>query len=165
MAQYNYATKIENEENIAKAAGREMGVSTKHTIEVCNSIRKKSVAEARKILEDVIDKKRPIKFRRFTEGAAHRKGIGAGKYPVKCCEEILRLLNQAAANASFKGLNPNIMIIGSLVPQKGGNRWHYGRQRRRRMKRTNLEIILEEQKEMKKTEVKKEKLKHEVKKE
>jgi large subunit ribosomal protein L22 len=164
MAQYNYSVKIENEDNIAKAVGREMEISTKQTIEVCNTIRKKRIDDARKILEMAVSKEKPIKFRRFTGGAAHRKGIGAGKYPVKCCEAILKLLNQAAANASVKGLNPSNMIIKALVPQKAGTRWHYGRQSRRKMKRTHLEIVLEEQKEMKKPE-KKEKPKAENKQE
>ena len=153
---YNYSTNIENEENIAKAAGLDMEISTKQTIEVCNAIKKKKVDDARKILESAIDGSKPIKFRRFTGGAGHRKGIGSGKFPVKCCTGILRLLNQAAANASFKGLNPSNMIIKALVPQKAGNRMHYGRQSRRKMKRTHLEIILEENKELKKTESKKE---------
>jgi large subunit ribosomal protein L22 len=156
MTQYNYSMKMENEDNIAKAVGREMEISTKQAIEVCNAIKKKSIDEARKILQAAIEEKKAIKFRRFTGGAGHRKGIGAGKYPVKCCTDILRLLNQAAANASFKGLNPSNMIIKVLVPQRAGNRMHYGRQSRRKMKRTHLEMILEEQKEVKKTEGKKE---------
>ncbi|MBW2991679.1 50S ribosomal protein L22 [Candidatus Woesearchaeota archaeon] len=144
MAQYKYATKTENEENIAKTVGRDIGISAKQTIEVCNFIRKKNVDDAKKILEDVIAKKMVVPFKRFTEGAGHKKGAGAGKYPVRCCREILRLLNQAAANASFKGLNPSNMVIKALVPQKAAKRWHYGRKRRRKMKRTNLEIVLEE---------------------
>ena len=151
MAQYNYSVKTENEEKIAKAAGRDMEISTKQTIEVCNAIRKKTIDQARKILEKAIKQESPIKFRRFTEGAAHRKGIGSGKYPVNCCTAILALLNQAAANATFKGLNTSGMIIKALVPQAAAKRWHYGRQRRRKMKRTNLEIVLEEQEEKKTT--------------
>jgi large subunit ribosomal protein L22 len=156
MAEYNYSVKLENEENIAKAVGREMEISTKHAIEVSNAIKKKKVDDARKILEAAISLETPIKFRRFTGGASHRKGIGAGKYPVKCCEAILKLLNQAAANASFKGMNPSNMIIKAMVPQRAGNRMHYGRQSRRKMKRTHLEIFLEEQKEKPKAEKKQE---------
>lgn len=151
MAQYKYSTKIENEENIAKAAGRDLGISTKQTIEVCNAIRGKSIDDARKILQGAISKKTPIEFKRFTAGAGHKKGIGPGKYPVKCCTQILELLNQTAANASFKGLSTSSMIIKSLCPQTAAKRWHYGRQRRRKMKRTNLEIVLEEQEKKKET--------------
>jgi large subunit ribosomal protein L22 len=167
MAQYKYSTNTRDVENISKAVGRDLEISTKQAIEVCNFIKKKKVDEARAILEKVISKKMPIAFKRFTEGAGHKRGIGAGKYPIKCCEEILRLLNQTAANASFKGLNPSNMVIKILCPQKAAKRWHYGRQRRRMMKRTNLEIVLEEQEEKKsgkKTAVKKEAAKSEVKK-
>jgi large subunit ribosomal protein L22 len=149
MTQYNYSTKMEDEGNIAKAVGRELEISTKQTIEVCDTIRGMNVDDARKTLQMAIDLKKPIKFRRFMGGAAHRKGMGAAKFPVKCCTEILRLLNQTAANASFKGLNPSNMVIKVAIPQKAGNRWHYGRQSRRKMKRTHLEIILEEKKDTK----------------
>jgi len=149
MAQYKYATKMENEDSIARAVGRDVEISKKQAIEVCNFIKGMNVDDAKKILQDVINKKKAVKFRRFTGGAAHRKGIGAGKYPIKCCIEILRLLNQVAANASFKGLNPSNMIIKALCPQTGAKRWHYGRQRRRRMKRANLEIVIQESEEKK----------------
>lgn len=167
MAQYNYSTKMENEESISKAVGRDLSISTKQTIEVCNFIKEKKIDEARKILEMVISKKMAIPFKRFTRGAGHKKGAGPAKYPVSCCKEILRILNAAAANASFKGLNPSNMVISVLCPQKGAKRWHYGRQRRRKMKRTNLEIVLKEETEKKEKpkakEMKKEKKKPEVK--
>jgi len=137
---------------MAKAVGRSMPVSTKQAIEICNTIRKMPLAKAKRLLDEVSRKKIAIKFRRFTEGAGHKPGIGAGKYPVKASKEMLALLESAEANAQFKGLNTGSLVIKHISAQDGGNVWRYGRRRRRRMKRTHIEIVLEEsKKEEKKT--------------
>lgn len=142
MAKNKYASKIENEKH-AKAIGRDLPVSLKHSIEVCNLIRNKSVEKAKKILQDIMEKKMAVPYRKFQQDLAHRKNIGPGRYPVKTCKNIFDMLKGAEANAVFKGLGKDL-FIKSIVPQTGAKQWHYGRKRRRQMKRTNIEIVLEE---------------------
>ena len=142
---------------MARAIGKAMPISTKASIEICNSLRGKKVASAKRILKEVIDLKSPIKFTRFTNGAGHKKGIGPGKYPTKAADEILQLIESTEANAQFKGLNTSDLIIKHISAQNAGNTWRYGRHRRRKMKRTNLEIIIEEGKSKKKEPEKKDK--------
>ena len=74
----------------------------------------------------------------------HRTGIGPGKFPVRTAEEILALIESVEANAKFKGLNEDALIIKHISAQKGPVVWHYGRLRRRKQKNTHIEIIVQE---------------------
>lgn len=143
---YNYSNKNYSKEHMARVVGRVLPISTKASIEICNNLRKKSVARAKTILKGVMTLKTPIKFTRFTSGAGHKKGIGAGKYPVKAAGEILKLLEGTESNAQFKGINTSNLIITHISAQKAGNVWRYGRFRRRKMKRTHIELIVKESK-------------------
>ena len=128
-----------------------MGISTKSSIEICNFIRNKAVNKAKKICAQVIDKKMAIPFKRFKGNIAHKKGIGPGSYPIKACGQILQLIKSAEANAQNMGMGKDL-FLAHISASKGGKQWHFGRKRRRLMKRTNIKIIL---KEIQKKEVKK----------
>jgi len=144
MSKRNNSTKVANKEHTATAVGRTLQISTKQSIEVCNSIRKMPLEKAKTLLKEVMALKKPIPFKRYTS-MGHRKGkLAAGRYPLKTSKEILSLLESAEANAQYKGLSTANLIIKSIIANKAGNQWRYGRQRRRRMKRTNIDIILEE---------------------
>lgn len=145
MAKYNYAAKGMVTEHTAKAVGVGLPVSTKISVEVCSFIRRKNLEKAKNLLKQAIDKKIAVPFKRFNKNVGHKKGrIAAGRYPEKTCAEILNLLESVEANAQFKGLNTSNLIIKSIIANAASRPWHYGRQHRRRMKRTNIEIIVEE---------------------
>lgn len=152
-------------ENMAKAITKDLGISTKVSIEISNFIRGKTTKEAKQILERVLKKKQAIPFKRFTDGVGHRKGanIAAGRYPQIATEAFLAIIKQCEANAQAKGLSDELRIV-HLVAQKGTNAFRAGRQRRRRYKRTHLEIVLEELETKKETKTtKKEKAETETK--
>lgn len=132
-------------ENMARAITKDIGISTKVSIEIANFLRGKTSTESKSILERVLKKKQAIPYKRFTDGVGHRKGAGiaAGRYPEKAAEAFLTLIKQCEANAQAKGLSSDLRIA-HLVVQKGTNAFKQGRQRRRRYKRTHLEIALEE---------------------
>ena len=155
MSPYKYSATV-NEHRV-KAVGLLMPISTKQSIEICNLIRGKNLQKAKQILSEAKDMKRPIPFKRFTEGAGHKHGIGPGKYPVKACSEILNLVNLVEANAQHKGLDTSSLEIIHICANKGPKSWHYGRQSRIKMKRSHIEIVVEEKK------IKKEKKKDAVK--
>jgi len=144
MAQYNYAFDKFNKESMARAVGRDLPISTKQAIEICNFARKKNLQTIKEIFRQVIKKRTAIPFRRFTEGAGHKAGMAAGKYPVKACGHLLKLLESAEINAQQKGLNTSNLLIIHICAQGGPTPWHYGRHRRRRMKRTHVEVVVEE---------------------
>ena len=172
--------KKETPENEAKGSLRDVSISTKSSIEVCNFIRKKKLQKAKNMLQKVIDMRAAVPMKRFNKDAGHKKKIGPGKYPIKVCKEILRLLDQVEANAQFKGLSTSDLVISHIKADKAATPWHYGRKRRRKMKRTHVEIMVTEKidkkkeqtekvekeeykKEIVKTEDKKEPIKEEVK--
>jgi len=155
---YNYSTKIT--EDMAKAVLIAAPISPKHCIEICNLVRKKPLDDARKILEDVVDMKKPIPFKRFNSDVGHKKGMGPGRYPVKAAQAILNLFDSVEANAQFKGLNTGNLFIRHLSTQRAARPMRFGRQRGLLGKRSTVEIVVEEKAvEKKKKETKKEPVK------
>lgn len=140
---------------IAKAKGVSLPISTKVSIEICNHIRNKSTKKAIAILERVLEKKEAIPYKRFNWDVGHKPGkIAAGRYPEKACIQILKLVKQAEKNAGYKGLGEDLVIF-KIVPNKASRSYHYGRQRRRLMKRTHIELFVKEINSTKKKETKK----------
>ena len=142
MAQYNYSTKMEGE--YAQAVGRDLSISTKHSVEVCRFIRGRNVQNAKKLLEEVIGMKRAVPYKRFNRDLGHKKGMAAGRFPVSTCKEILKILESAESNAQFKGFNTSRLRITHVNAQKASRPMHAGRHRGREMKRTHIEIVLKE---------------------
>lgn len=161
-----YAYQNYNEEKQARGIASALPISTKDAIEISNTIRNLNVSTAKRILEDAINLKKPIPFRRFCNGVGHKKGkMAAGRYPIKACKHILSLLKSVESNAINKGLSGELKII-SIISNKGSRPARYGRQRGREAKRSSIELVIEEVMDKGKKEVKKEiKEKKEVKKE
>src|SRR3989344_4733350 len=139
MAEYN-------KEHMARVFGNSLPISPKKAMEICSVLRNKSLAKAKERLSQVISKEKALPFSRFNRGLGHRKGIGPGRYPIKTAAEVLKLLNALEANAQFKGLDTNSLVIAKMVANRASKTWHYGRKRRRMMKRANVEIVVEESK-------------------
>ncbi len=132
------------------AYGRALPISLKKAIEVSNFIRGNRLGAARKKLENVIEQREPVPYRRFAKGGTgHRKGIGPGRYPVSTCREMLKILKAAEANAQQNGLDASKLYVSSIVPKKAPTTWHYGRKRRRKMKLAHLELTVMEMEEKK----------------
>jgi len=142
MTKYKYAFKSDKE-NIAKVVGRDLEISTKKSIEMCSYIKGMQLKNCMELMNRVMTQEEAIPFRRFTEGAGHQKGKGSAKYPLKAARKFLLLLKSLEANAQNKGLNPDLRIIHACA-QKGAEPYHYGRKRRIKMKRTHVEIVVQE---------------------
>ncbi len=150
------APKEQLKENFAIVNGKDLSISTKHAIEICNFIRGKNLLKSKEYMEKVLTKKKAIPFRRFNWDMGHRSGsMGSGRYPVKACKAILSLLESLEVNAQNKGLDTAALYIKEIIPNKASNVWHYGRQRRRKMKLTHIFMKTEEKVEKEKTEKKK----------
>jgi large subunit ribosomal protein L22 len=149
-----YSIKID-EEKMAKSLGKDLPISMKFSTQICNAIKKKNVKRAKIILQDVIDMKKPIAMKRFNRDLAHKRGMGPARYPVKAAEEILKVVEQVESNAQFKGFDTSSLIITHIKANKASAPWHYGRKRRRKMKRTHIEIVVTESKEDKEAKPKK----------
>lgn len=138
-----------DEETTAKAYGKELPISPKKAREVCRAIRRKPIAEAKEILEGIIEGRRAIHYARYSKEVAHKPGLGSGGYPVKVAKYILRLLENAEENAEYKGLDSESMVVHHISayrgsPTKSYRPRAYGRSAPWVKEATNVEVILRE---------------------
>lgn len=133
------------DENIAKAVGRSLPISTKHSVEICNFIRGKNLQKSKTILKEVVKEKRAVPFKRFKRDVGHKTGkIASGRFPKKASQHIIKLLDSVEVNAQNKGLNVDLLFVKNIKANKASTPWRFGRLRRRKMKRTHIEVIVEE---------------------
>jgi large subunit ribosomal protein L22 len=154
MPKWGYSI-IEEEldpEKTAKASGREARVSHKAAREVCRAIKGMMLAKAEEYLRDVIDKKKPVPFKRYTKKLGHRHGLQkayTGRYPTKAAQKVLLVIEGAEANAENKGLDVDRLRIFHAAAYPGMKikrftpRAH-GRASPKYDTTTHIEIILNE---------------------
>jgi large subunit ribosomal protein L22 len=122
MPNWGYSVKNLDPEKTVLASGRDLRISHKAAVEVCRAIKGLSLDDAKRLLEDVINLKRSIPYRRYKKKVPHRKDLqkwSAGRYPVKVCKAILKVLENAEANAEYKGLSVDRLRIIHAAAQKG----------------------------------------------
>ncbi|OEC88067.1 MULTISPECIES: 50S ribosomal protein L22 [Methanobacterium] len=122
MAKINYAFTDDDKSKTAKALGRSLKISPKHAVEICNKIRGMKVEKAEAYLEDVIEMKTAVPFKRHNKKVGHKRGIGGwptGRYPVKAAKQILDILKNAEANAEYKGLDTENLKIMHISSHRG----------------------------------------------
>jgi len=143
-----YSTEFDKEK-CASAYGRDQHVSPKHSREVCKEIVGMTTPSAEKYLEAVIAMERAVPYTRFNNEFGHRKGMGSGRYPVKASAKVLELLREAVANAEFKGLDADKLVVKHASAYKGRKLKRYmpkaqGRSGEHSETTANIEIIVEE---------------------
>ncbi len=143
---YRYAFQGFDNETMAKAVGLDLPISAKNSTMVCKAIRGKRIERAKKILNDAINMKVAIEFTRYNKDRGHKPGMGPGRYPIKTCEEILSILENAEANAHQKNLGSEL-VVRHVCAHLASRPFRYGRKRRRKAKRSHIEIVLEAKKE------------------
>ena len=136
----------------AKAIGRELPISPKQSIAICRHIRGWPLERAKDYLEEVIALRAAVPDRRFGSQGHRRGKLGPGRYPEKAARHILKVLEGAEANAEYKGLVTDDMVIAHIAAHRG-RAWE-GRFPRARGRATpkiretvNVEVILREAEE------------------
>jgi len=157
-----YSTQPSNPEKSARALGVDLRVHFKNTYEVGRAIKGLELGAAIKYMEAVLEKKRCIPFRRFNDGVGrtaqvHEMKINGsphtqGRWPVKSCQHVLKVLKNAESNAEFKSLETGKLIISHVAVQKAipGRRRTYrahGRINAYMSHPCHIEILLEEKKD------------------
>lgn len=124
----NYA-RDSNPKKSAKAYGRDLRISTKSSVIVCNELSGRSLDKGKGFLINLLIQKQNI----------------GGKYYTKTAKEIMETVNSAEHNAEFKGLDPGKLLIFASAHQ-GFRFWRPRnfKRRRERSKMTNIQIVLEE---------------------
>jgi len=114
MPEWGYSITDIDPYTMVKASGREVNISHKAAREICKTIKGMRLEVAKEFLQRVILKTTPVPFRRYKKKVAHRRGLQkfyAGRYPVKAAREILKALENAEANAEYKGLDTDSLYI------------------------------------------------------
>ncbi len=155
MPKWGYSTTPTNPDITVKASAREARVSPKQATEVCKTIKGMKLQQAKTYLQQVITKKQPVPIRRHKKKIPHRHGIQkayAGRYPVKAARKILQTLENAEANAEYKGLDTERLkiIYASAHPGmkiRGYIPRAFGRSTPRIKTLCHVELILEQMEE------------------
>ena len=152
MARIEYSQKIRGD-NIAKAKANELNMSPKHSIEIATFIRRQRVNDAIAYLNEVINLKKAIPFRRFNRNVAHKRGLpgywDAGRYPVKASKAYIRVLESVKKNAEYIGLDAENLEIIHVSANRGRAQKAFfpramGRATPKVRESVNLEIIVRE---------------------
>ena len=142
-------TAVADPDTSAKAIGKEMPISPKFTREICGLIRGMKVNNAIKTLEGIIALETPVPLKRYNKRVSHKQGVGPGRYPKKAAAAVLGVIKSAVANAEYKGLNTDDMVVRTITASRGrvtpGHMARaHGRATEWNQDTVNLEVIIEE---------------------
>ncbi|MCX8158574.1 MAG: 50S ribosomal protein L22 [Candidatus Diapherotrites archaeon] len=152
MVKKNYQTELQiDEKKIVKAMLKNKPISTKYAIELCRELKNKPINKAERFLRDIVEMKRFLPLRKYNKKVPHRRGNAisktkSGKYPVKTAKVFLELLQNLKANADYKGLDSEKLILKHLFASYGFRRITFQPQgrisgKRRKKKSTHLEAM------------------------
>lgn len=118
-----YAREPSNSSKACKAMGVDIRVHFKNTHETARAIKGMNLRKAQKYLEDVIEHKRCVPFRRFNGGVgrcaqAKEFGVTQGRWPIKSAKVLLNLLKNAEANADVKNLDTENLRVEHILVNK-----------------------------------------------
>jgi large subunit ribosomal protein L22 len=115
-----YST-VSDASTTARAYGRDLPCSPKSGRNVARAIKGMPVERAKTFLDEVAALKTPVPFFVRKRKIAHRRGqgFGPGKYPKKVAECFLKVLQSAEANAEYKGLEKERLVITHATAYQG----------------------------------------------
>lgn len=133
----------------SKAIAKELPISPKFSREICRMVRGRKVDDAIRMLEEVVELRRPVPIRRYNYGVAHKSGVGPGRFPRKAAAAIIKVLKSAKSNAEYKGLDADNMRVRVISAHLGRTIPGYmprahGRSTAWDQQTVNIEVILEE---------------------
>ncbi len=121
MPEFGYSEQLYNPASDVRGSLREVDVSPKEARELAAYIKGMNVDRARDVLNEVIEMKRAIPFKRYRHGIAHHRveGFYAGRYPVKAAKLFLRLLDNLEASALYKGFDVSRLVLVHIAAYPG----------------------------------------------
>jgi large subunit ribosomal protein L22 len=133
----------------ARATSLNTPISPRDALEIVRTIKGMNLGKAKDYLENVIDKKKAVPYRKFLDSVSHRRGVGPGRYPVKAAKYVLETLESAESNAEFKQLDSEKLVIKSAVAQPAPPIKYYtfkafGSSGKFYRERVHIQVILEE---------------------
>jgi large subunit ribosomal protein L22 len=121
---YSFIEQKYDTDRLAKGAGRDLRIKPKHAREICAVIKGMKFERAKKYLEDVIQLKQSVPFRRHKKKQAHRNDLKqfnwyAGRYPQKTAARIYEILTAVESNAEYKGLDVDLCRVIHAAAHRG----------------------------------------------
>ncbi len=154
MVKTAYHAKIGKESKTAKATLKNARVSLKFSTEMFREITGQPVDKAIKRIQRIAEKDEMLPLKKYNTGVAHHKGdsrsgVKSGRYPVYVAKKFIELLELAKANADFKGLDTEKLLVLHGHASMGFSRQGLQPQgkiggKTRKRKSTHLEIIVTE---------------------
>lgn len=139
-------------EGVVFASMSDINASFKDLSAVGTAIRYRRVPVSLQVLDEIIASKRAVEYRRYNAhmGSRHELGGKKGRFPKKCAALVKKVLVNAAANASAKGLDPEGMFVIHFAanktnilrrgPSKGNISWGRGMYGPGSYRRSDLEM-------------------------
>ncbi len=131
-----------------------MRIKPKHAREICAVLKGMKLDQAKVFLENVIQLKQSVPFRRYKKKLGHKRDLrsfrwDAGRYPQKAAARIYEVLAAVESNAEYKGLDVDLCRIIHIAAQRGRIIKRYierarGRSTAKNTHLTHLEIVLYE---------------------
>ena len=151
---YNFAVAASDEKHVAKAMGVGINASLKFCTEICAFIKGKPALKARQFLIDVEEHKRFLPLKRYHKKVGHRKGDAvegqkAGRYADKTMQNFSKVLDNALANADYKGLDDEKLVVQHAFASQAFGRMSFQNKgkiggKARKKKTCHVEIVLRE---------------------
>jgi large subunit ribosomal protein L17e len=125
-----YAVEPKDPAKSCKSRGSNLRVHFKNTRETAAAIRGMALKRARAFLQNVIDHKECVVFRRYRKkigrtAQAKNQGSTQGAWPQKSARHLLDLLTNAESNAEIQGLEVDSLVVAHIQVN------HAPKQRRR----------------------------------
>merc|ERR1712232_242384 len=143
-----YSTEATNPTKSCKAMGVDLRVHFKNTYETAQAIKNMRLIDAKQYLQDVIEKKRCIPFRKFTgcigrTPQAKAFKMSQGRWPVKSCKVVLDMMKNLDVD------NLQVYHIQVNAAQQGRRRTYraHGRMGPYMSCPSHVEMILQEKEE------------------
>ena len=152
MVKQNYQSEITGDEKkVSKAILKNTRASLKYATEFARELKNKPIKKSEAFLNDILEKKRYLPLRKYNRKVAHRpgkseSGVKSGRYPSGTTKVFLELLQNLKANADYKGLDSDKLIIKNVFASEGFRRMSYQSQgrisgKRRKKKSIHLEAV------------------------
>jgi large subunit ribosomal protein L22 len=147
MVKRDYQEEVPGKEKkVSKALMKNKHGSLKYATEFCRELKGKKLVKAEALLNDIIDKKRFLPLKKYNRKVAHRKGNSvsgtkSGRFPLKTTKLFIELMQNLKANADYRGLDGEKMIIKNIFASAGFSRVKFQSQGRIAGKRRNEKSI------------------------
>ncbi len=106
-------------EKSAIARGVDLNISLKDSVNIAHYLKGMTLTQARDAIERGIKKEKAVPYFRYLDSVSHRRGTGPGRYPVRALKAFGQVLDNAEANAEFKNLDTETLVIVHIAATKG----------------------------------------------